>query len=139
MAADGSITLPEGWLGANIVMGLGYTSRGETSRLETNTPLGSAAGEMKRVERARLRLWLSGGGKIGRGRTMETEEEIHPILNRRPEDIMGQALPLYSGDTDEIVWPADFTEDATIVFEQPAEWPLPFNVVMIIPRLNVRE
>lgn len=132
---NGSVALP--WAGANVLLGIGYESKGETSRLEVQTNLGSAAGEMKRVERARLRLWQSGGGQYGRGPSLDTEEEIYSLVNRRPEMITGQAIPLYSGITEEITWPGDFTEDATIVFRQPPEFPLPFNVVAIMPRLNV--
>jgi len=135
VGVDGSVTLP--WAGSNVVLGLGYESRLETSRLEVQTNLGSAQGEMKRIERLRARLWQSGGGQVGRGPTLDTEEELFNIHNRRPEMILGAAIPLYSGDTDEVSWVGDYTEDTTIVFRQPPEWPLPLNIVAIMPRLNV--
>lgn len=135
VAADGSVRLP--WAGSNVVLGLGYQSLGEISRIEVQTNLGSAQGEPKRVEKVRLRLWQSGGGQLGRGPTLDVGEEVYAIPNRHPEMVMGQAIPLYTGDTDEIIFPGDYTEDATIIFRQPPEIPLPFNVVAIIFDLNV--
>lgn len=125
--------------GANIVLGLGFDSIGETNNLEVQTETGTAQGKQKRVEQAKLRLWQSGGGFVGAGASLLDllEEDLQELPGRRAEDALDAPVPLRTYDTEPIIWPGDFVGDTTIVFKQPKEIPLPFNVVAIIPTLQV--
>ena len=97
---------------------MGYTGILKTLRVE-------AAGlmEKKRIARVRLRLYKTLGVDIG-----ADENTLEEILFRAPEDLPGEAVPLYTGDK-EIYFPGDWDTEIYVYIEHSE--PLPMTILAI--------
>ncbi len=139
--AVGSITLPQGKLASNIVIGYGFASYAETMRMEAGAGDGTAQGKTKRTTKAVFRLWASAGGQFGTREANETLdlEGLEPINWLEAGVLFDDNGGLFTGDTRPLSFPDGYQQSGTIAFRQAPEIPLPFNVVAIMPQLNTQD
>lgn len=132
VVVGGKITLPVA--ASRIVLGLPYDSEFETARLDGGAADGTAQGKVKRIHKLKLRLFDSAGGfYTTRGSDNEVKDYIE-LTELSPATLLDTALPLFSGDTNELDVPDAYSTDGTVLLKQPGELPLPFNVVAIMPQ-----
>lgn len=132
IVSDGRVTFADS-PSSVVHVGIPYTSRLVTNRLNAGAADGTAQGKIKRIDKLVMRLWRSLGGVYGG----EESQFLDPITLRVPQDPMDMGLPLQTGDTDILDMPSDFTLDGRIVIEHNE--PLPFTIVAIMPRLLTQD
>lgn len=125
VSGGGSVTLANGLTGSKIHVGLPFTARVATMRLDYPAGEGSIQGRLKRVVKLALRLLDSMGVRIG-GSTGRFDE----IFQRSPATPMDTANPLFTGDKRQGF--PDGYNDAGVVIMESRE-PLPFTVAAIMP------
>ncbi|QDP57959.1 MAG: hypothetical protein Unbinned2189contig1000_44 [Prokaryotic dsDNA virus sp.] len=125
--SSGAVTLQRSVTKAHI--GLPFTSKVETLRIDSGSALGSAQGKIKRISEVTVRLFRSVGLKVG---TSSSELDIVPF--RDSGDDMDTAIPLFTGDK-KVEFRGGYDEDATIVIEQSQ--PLPLTILAIFPTVSV--
>lgn len=125
VSGGGSVTLANGLTGSTIHVGLPFTARVATMRMDYPAGEGSIQGRLKRVVKLALRLLDTMGVRIG-GASGRFDE----IFQRSPANPMDTALPLFTGDKRQGF--PDGYNDAGIVVLESAE-PLPFTVAAIMP------
>ena len=122
---NGAVTLPRD--ATTAVLGLGIDSYIETNRPELPTPTGTSQGKVKRPNAVVIRLWDTLGGEIGQ------PGELVSLKTRKGDAKIGDMPPLFSGDLPVITIGGKYNTDGIIAFRQPADKPLPFNVIAIMP------
>lgn len=123
---NGSVTLSAA---ASVVhIGLGYTSKVQTQRIEAGSADGTSQGKIKRINRVTARLWRSLDMKVG-----SDESDLDTISFRTSLDPMGSPVPLFSGDV-EIAMPSGYDKDGHVMIVQ--DQPLPLTVLAIICKLR---
>ena len=125
--SSGAITLQRSVTKAHI--GLPFTSKVETLRIDSGSALGSAQGKVKRISEVTVRLFRSVGLKVG---TSTSELDVVPF--RDSGDDMDTAIPLFTGDKT-VEFRGGYDEDATIVIQQ--DQPLPMTILAIFPTVSV--
>lgn len=131
---DGSFTLD--YAASNVVFGIGFRSRARTARAEAGSADGTAQGKKKRINRIVFRMWSSVGGQYGFV-DEEGNDQLETIEQRKASDLTG-ALALFTGDTDQLTFPNGYEPEGSILIQQPADVPLPHNVVAIMPKLQTQ-
>lgn len=124
VVASGQITLDRPTNKA--VVGLGYTSKLETLRIEAGVD-GTAQGKIKRIHKVVVRFYQTVHAKLGRN-----FNNLDTIFFRSSLDNMGEALPLFSGDKDQ-VFGGTYDRDGHICIQQ--DLPLPMTVLGMFPEL----
>lgn len=120
--ASGEITLD---YSANIAhVGLGFSSIVELLPIEGGNPEGTSQTLLKRIITVSLRLDRSLGFQIG-----DVYGNIDSYYFGPPEN-MGEAIPLFTGDTDPMPFPGSYDRQSRIKIVQSE--PLPFNVLAVI-------
>jgi len=109
-------------------IGLPFTSRLKTLRVEAGSVDGTSQGKLKRIHSITLRLHRTVGVEVGSGTT-----EVDRIPFRDSSMDMDTAVSLFTGDK-EIEFRGGFEEDDQIVIQQTQ--PLPLTVLAIYPRMN---
>ena len=122
----GSISLDTS--ATNAAVGLPYTSRIQTLRLEAGSADGTSQGKIKRIHSITLRLHETVGVEVG-----SSTSDIDRIPFRTSAMPMSAAVELFTGDK-EIEFRGGFEEDDQIVVQQSQ--PLPLTLLAIYPRLN---
>jgi hypothetical protein len=124
--SGGSITLSAA---ASVVqVGLPYTSKLTTMRIEAGGDAGTAQGKTKRISEVVFRLLDSRGGTAGNdGGTMDD-------IRYYPSDYLVAPTYPYSGDTETMKWPEGYETDGRITVEQAD--PYPMTIVAIFPELE---
>jgi hypothetical protein len=125
--SSGQITLDRS--ATKVHVGLGFTSKVETLRIDAGSASGSAQGKTKRISEVTVRLYRSVGLKVG-----TSTSELDTIPFRSSAAGMGQAVPLFTGDKT-IEFRGGFDDDATIVVQQ--DQPLPTSLLAIFPTVSV--
>ena len=125
---NGAITLEDEFSVVHI--GLPFISLAEYQRPEPSIQQGTIQNKKKRVVEAMLRLLDSSGGKIG-GDEDHLDELPYP-----QQGVMGEAIPLFSGDIP-IHPPEGETEMGNLFVVQDV--PLPFTVVAVVPKYEIGE
>lgn len=125
--SSGSVTLQRSVTKAHI--GLPFTSRVETLRIDQGSAIGSAQGKVKRISEVTVRLFRSVGLKVG---TSTSELDIVPF--RDSGDSMDTATPLFTGDKT-VEFRGGYDDDATIVIQQ--DQPLPMTILAVFPTVSV--
>jgi len=124
----GSITVPN--MASVVTVGLPYTSRLQTMRLDAGSTAGtSAQTKIKRVYEAAIRLFRSAGFKFG---SSSSQSDTVPM--RTSAMAMGFPPDLFTGDKVTVKFPADWDRDGFIWVEQ--ENPLPLTVTAIVPSVE---
>ena len=129
----GAITLEAPAVSA--LVGLGYTSRVTTMRLEGDA-LGTAQGKVKRIAKVTVRVLNGMGGKAGTGATFAGAAVWEDLIRRDAGDPMDTSPPLRSGDFD-VVLGSDYESDGQITIVQ--DEPLPLDILAVMPRVVVGE
>ena len=109
-------------------VGLGYTSRLTTLRLESGSVDGTSQGKIKRIHDITLRLHETVGVEVG-----SSVATVDRIPFRTSAMAMSAAVDLFTGDK-EIEFRGGFEEDDQIVIQQTQ--PLPLTVLAVYPRMN---
>lgn len=134
--ANGSVTLP--FEAENIVLGLGYESEAETSRMENGAADGTAMGKVKRINSIVASVWNSVGGEVGvfndQANGIVYEELEYPGRYDKIEDI-----ELYTGEIGPFTPEAGYGMRGTLAFRRPKSSPLPFNILALMPQLNTQD
>ena len=127
VVSSGAVTLDRSATKAHI--GLAFTSKVETLRVDQGSATGSAQGKTKRISEVTVRLFRSVGMKVG---TSTSELDIVPF--RSSANAMGSAVSLFTGDKT-VEFRGGVDEDATIVIQQ--DQPLPMTILAIFPTVSV--
>ena len=109
-------------------VGLGYTSKIQTLRLEAGSVDGTSQGKPKRIHNIVLRLFRTVGIEVG-----TDASSVDRIPFRDSSMDMDTAVPLFTGDKD-IEFDGGFDDDATLYVQQTQ--PLPMTILALYPRLN---
>ena len=125
--SSGAVTLQRSVTKAHI--GLPFTSKVETLRVDGGSALGSSQGKVKRISEVTVRLFRSVGLKVG---TSTSELDVVPF--RDSGDAMDTAIPLFTGDKT-VEFRGGYDDDATIVIQQ--DQPLPMTILAIFPTVSV--
>ena len=125
--SSGAVTLQRSVTKAHI--GLPFTSKVETLRVDGGSALGSSQGKVKRISEVTVRLFRSVGLKVG---TSTSELDVVPF--RDSGDAMDTATPLFTGDKT-VEFRGGYDDDATIVIQQ--DQPLPMTILAIFPTVSV--
>lgn len=132
----GKMTLP--FPATNIVVGLGYDGEFETSGMENGAADGTAKGKEARINTAVIGLWQSYGGEVGIFNEDRREMEYSPIPYPETFDEV-ESITLYTGDSQEVVMPSEYTKRKSVAIRRTKDIPLPLNVVYIAPQLNTQD
>jgi hypothetical protein len=109
-------------------IGLQFTSRLVTMRIEAGSQDGTAQGKIKRIHRLIVRFIDSLGGFVGL-----KDKKLDSISTRSPSSPMGTPEPIASKDKD-VVFPGEYETDGRIEIVQSQ--PLPMTVAAIMPRMR---
>ncbi len=124
VSAAGTITLSE--VVEEVIVGLPYTAKLKTLRLEAGKDHESSQGMTKRIDRVIVRFFDSLSAKVGSAESFLEEVEF------RPSSLgMGQPVPLYTGD--KVVYLTASPDREAQVLVQSSE-PLPTTVVALMYR-----
>lgn len=134
---DGSIDLPTE--ASNVVIGLGFESIGETSRLENGAADGTAQGKVKRFNGISLLLWQSYYGQIGTWNG-DTNEVVWADIDYEPADasIIDQ-IALFDGIVGPVAPQPGYEKNGSLLFRRTMDKPMPFNVVALMPQMNTQD
>lgn len=127
--ASGAITLD--YAASEVHVGLPFTSRFKTLRIEGGVADGTAQGRKKRIAYADVRFENTLGGKMG-----TNEDRLEPINFATGADALSQSPPLFTGDK-RVRFLGGFGTDGQLTIVQ--DEPLPMTILAIMPVLNVTE
>jgi hypothetical protein len=130
VVTSGAITLDRA--GSTVHVGLQYASVLQTMRPDMGAQNGTGQSRRRSVAQCVFRLLNTVGGKFGPALNI-----LNPIPTLRPAAAIGTPMPLFTGDTDQLVFPANMNTDGYIFFVQ--DQPLPATVVAIMPRMQVND
>lgn len=123
VVTGGQITLQRTTTKAHV--GLGYSARLRTMRLEAGGNFGTSQGRVKRAAEVIIRVLNTLGLKYG-----ARFDALDEVSFRKPADPMGTAPPLYSGDL-RLSWPGGYETDGYLCFESSD--PLPCTIEAVAP------
>ena len=112
-------------------VGLGYTSKMQTLRIESGSSDGTSQGKPKRIHDVTLRFHETVGAEVG-----TDAANADRIFFRDSSMDMDTAVPLFTGDK-EIEFPGGFEEGDRIYVQQAQ--PLPMTVLALYPRMNTHD
>lgn len=112
-------------------VGLGYTSKMQTLRIEAGSSDGTSQGKPKRIHDVTLRFHETVGAEVG-----TDAANADRIFFRDSSMDMDTAVPLFTGDK-EIEFPGGFVEGDRIYVQQAQ--PLPMTVLALYPRMNTHD
>jgi hypothetical protein len=127
VVSSGAVALDRSVTKAHI--GLSFSSKLETLRIDAGSAMGSSQGKNKRIGEVTVRLFRTVGMKIG---TSSTQLDTVPF--RSTSDTMDKALSLFTGDK-AVEFNGGYDDDATITIIQ--DLPLPMSILAIFPTLSV--
>ena len=134
--ADGSVQLPYG--ASNVILGLGFEATGELPRLENGSADGTAQGKVKRVHSLVVHVWDSFNGEIGVFNKQEDAFVYEPLEYPGRFDEF-EEIELYTGMLGPVNPSPGYDLDGFIAFRRPANSPLPFNPVALLPQLHTQD
>jgi len=114
-----------------IHVGVPYTGKLQTMRLEAGSAEGTAQGKTKRVSKVVVRVQDTAGIRVG-----PTFDKLDACLFRKPSDPMDEPVPLYTGDR-LVEWPSGYEVEGHICVEQAL--PLPATIVGLFPQVNTSD
>lgn len=121
-----------------VILGLGFESECETSRLENGAQDGTAFGKVKRINSMVAMVWDSWGGEVGVWNAELGGAAYEPVEYNVPLDVVTDIVP-YTGETQAIVPSPGYDMRATIFFKRTKETPLPFNILCLMPQMNTQD
>jgi hypothetical protein len=126
VSAGGVVTLTRS--ASKVQVGLKYSSRGATLRLEAGGSDGTAQGKIKRIHRVTFRFFQSVGLKLLTNRGVEIPEPF-----RSSADLMDAPVGLFTGDKR---WAAEDSYGTDGIIEWLQDDPLPSNILMLTAQLD---
>jgi hypothetical protein len=138
---NGSVQFAQGFSASSIVLGLGFDTLGETSSIEAGAQDGTAQGKEKRINLFTLKVWDSCGGEIG---TYNEDEnitswvslsELYPSVDNTEVGVVN----LFTGILGPFTPHPGYEKRGSVFYKRPKESTLPFNIVSIMPQLNVQD
>jgi hypothetical protein len=126
----GQVTLTEPVTG-QVHIGLPFTSRLQTMRVEAGAGDGTAQGRQKRIPKIVLRLDTTLGGKAG-----TRFDRLSEILYRNSAMEMDDSPDLFTGDI-RMSLDGDWSREGHICVVQ--DQPLPMTVTAIIPQVHTND
>lgn len=136
VVSGGSVVLDQP--AANVVVGLGFDAEGETSRLENGAADGTAMGKVKRINYLSVNVWQSYGGEIGTWNEDTQEVEWAPLEYPAKLDEL-ETITLFNGILGPVTPAPGYEKRGSVFFRRTKDVPLPFNVVALMPQLNVQD
>lgn len=134
---NGSITLP--FEASNIVVGIGFESIGETSRLENGAQDGTAQGKTKRIHNISMALWQSFGGEIGVWNE-NTQEVMWSPIEYESYDATDVDMPrLVDGIVGPLLPEGSYEKNGSVHFRRPKGSPYPLNITAIMPQMVTQD
>lgn len=133
---NGSIELP--FEAEHVVLGLGYDSEGEISRLENGAASGTSQGLKKRIPWSGLLVWDTAAGQLG---TYSDDTETYDYEDIEIPGAMNESdqLKLYTEILPRVQLDSGYSTRGTISFKRPKETPVPFNLVALMPNLDTED
>lgn len=128
---DGTVDLNTKVWANTIQIGLPYTGRIKTMRIEAGAHLGTAQGKTKRAFHTRILFYNTIGASVG-----TDDDNIDPIQFRSAASKYGNAPAPFTGYKSKSVR-SGYDRDGQIIIEQ--DQPLPCTVLAIVPDLTVHE
>ena len=156
--SGGSITLNNSY--SVVHVGLAYTSKLKSLKLETGMQTGTAQGHIKRIYQSIVRLfksigfdvhgandtyWTPAGFILGRvqddewvtiGETTGTDEKTDEALFNNTQIAIAQEPKCFTGDK-LMQYPAGFDKEAQVYIE--ISDPLPLNILSIVSKIEISE
>jgi hypothetical protein len=126
VVTGGAITLQVA--ASTVHVGLGYTSKIQTNRIEAGAADGTAQGKTKRINKCVLRFYNTLGAKAG-----PDADTLDELQFRSASDPMNQPPPLFSGDK-LMEWPGGYDFDGYVMVEQVQ--PFPMTLVAVMPQVT---
>lgn len=124
MTTDGSGGITLDTAATEVIMGLPYRTKVIPLGTEAGSVIGSAQGQIKRVDQVTIRFVRTIGAKFG-----PNEDQMDEIDFKDTTTPMDEPTPLFSGDK-VLKFPSSYTRDSKVILIQDA--PLPFQVSCII-------
>lgn len=137
VVVDGKLTFEDE--ARKYVLGIGFDAEGETSRPEAGAADGTAQAKIKRTHKSHLRLWETGGGQYS---VRDTDGEVKDYVDidyLNPQTVLDSEPELFTGDTKSLDMPQTYSTDGTFLFRAQKEFPLPFNLIAIMPSVNTQD
>lgn len=117
----------------NITVGLPYTGKLVTMRIEAGADVGTAQGKTKRVTQATLRVKNTIGGQIG----MDGYDLVDIFENDQGSIVLDTPSEPFTGDKAIVPFPGDYETNCRIRIEHSD--PTPCTIVAIFPNLQTNE
>lgn len=116
---------------STVQIGLGYTHRMHTFKLDAGATAGTAQGATKRIKDVNVSLLNSHVLKIG-----PSSSQLDTFDFREVGDEMDTAVPFFTGDQ-LVEMESDWQKDPRIVIEDDS--PAPFTLLALVPRLKTHD
>lgn len=126
VVSGGAITLDRS--ATKVIVGLKYTSKLQTMRIESGSAEGVAQGKVKRIHEIVARFFETVGAEIG---SSSVQTDLIPF--RDSSMAMDQPVNLFTGDKS-IEFASDYETDNFVYIQQTQ--PLPMSVTALFPQLN---
>ena len=115
-----------------VQIGLGYTHRIQTLKLEGGTAAGTAVGKKKKIAGIVFVVMDSMTMSYGPDKFTLTDIDF-----RKVTDAMDDPVPLFTGETDVLEFNGDWERDPRMTIE--SDDPVPFTLLAIAPETDVKE
>ena len=119
---------------SHLVVGLKICSQFIPQNIYIPNEYGSGIGQKQRINHVLLTLYLSGGGQIG-----EDENSLVNILYRQTDAPMNNVQELFSGNKEILFNGSTTQKEQAANFLLQTTAPLPFNILALVPYLDVTE
>jgi len=117
--------------GSVIHVGFPYESDGICLKWEAGSATGTAQGKLQRPHRVIFRLHDSLGLSTG-----PTLDDLTPITFRTAADLLGQPVPLFTGDKT-VIWEGGYNTEHAICWRWTGA--MPGTILAIMPHLNTQD
>lgn len=129
VVTNGTITLESNY--TKIHVGLPYTQRLKTLKIEPGTQLGSTQGSRSRVTSLIMRFFETVGAKFG-----TNNSPLKPLVFRKPSDLQDEGVPLFTGDK-EVRPPGGYGDALEIEIVQ--DQPLPLTLLGYVAKVETSD
>lgn len=127
--SSGGVTLD--YEASKVHIGLGYTHRYKSLKLNYGSARGTSIGKIKRVNRVTMVLLDAATFSYG-----SAVDDLAVVEFRETTDLMDTAVPLYTGERTE-EFPGVYDSDSRIVIE--SDNPAPFVLLALAPEMKTNE
>lgn len=131
VSAGGVATLQ--WAATQVWLGFGYTSEGQTMRIEAGGADGPAQGKLKRIHRVVFRFFQSIGLTV---QANATSDPAIPEPFRSSADAMSSEVQLFTGDK-RWAWEGTYELEGYVYWKQ--DQPLPSNIQAVMVQLETQD